>query len=89
MYKAIDVASYVINWCNDNNLVITNLKLQKLLYPFKILYSTEAKKKIRVVLEDFIPDVVHLNNINFQITPAILYEIRSFEKKSGKIVKGA
>ena len=62
-------------------------KLQKLLYPFKILYSTEAKKKIRVVLEDFIPDVVHLNNINFQITPAILYEIRSFEKKSGKKIK--
>lgn len=62
-------------------------KLQKLLYPFKILYSTEAKKKIRVVLEDFMPDVVHLNNINFQITPAILYEIRSFEKKSGKKIK--
>lgn len=32
MYKAIDVASYVINWCNDNGLTITNLKLQKLLY---------------------------------------------------------
>lgn len=32
MYKAINVASYVINWCNDNNFIITNLKLQKLLY---------------------------------------------------------
>ena len=42
-------------------------KLQKLLYAFKILYSIEARKKIRVVLEDFKPDVVHLNNINFQI----------------------
>lgn len=62
-------------------------KLQKLLYPFKILYSTEARKKIRVVLEDFAPDVVHLNNINFQITPAILYEIRDFEKKSKNKIK--
>lgn len=62
-------------------------KLQKLLYPFKILYSTEARRKIRVVLEDFAPDVVHLNNINFQITPAILYEIRDFEKKTGKKIK--
>lgn len=62
-------------------------KLQKLLYPFKILYSMEARKKIRVVLEDFMPDVVHLNNINFQITPAILYEIRAFEKKQGKKIK--
>lgn len=62
-------------------------KLQKLLYPFKILYSSEARKKIRVVLEDFAPDVVHLNNINFQITPAILYEIRDFEKKSKNKIK--
>jgi len=62
-------------------------KLQKLLYPFKILYSIEARKKIRVVLEDFKPDVVHLNNINFQITPSIIYEIRSFEKKNGKKIK--
>jgi len=62
-------------------------KLQKLVYPFKILYSTEAKKKIRIVLEDFQPDVVHLNNINFQITPAILYEIRDFEKKYDKKIK--
>lgn len=62
-------------------------KLQKLLYPFKILYSAEARKKIRVVLEDFMPDVVHLNNINFQITPSILYEIRAFEKKIQKKIK--
>ena len=34
-------------------------KLSKLFYPFKIIYSTEACKKIRAVLEDFKPDVVH------------------------------
>lgn len=62
-------------------------KLQKLMYPFKIIYSKEARKKIRAVLKDFQPDVVHLNNINFQITPSIIYEIRSFEKKMGKKIK--
>ena len=62
-------------------------KLAKLLYPFKIIYSKEARKKIRVVLEDFKPDVVHLNNINFQITPSILYEIRNFEKDTGNNIK--
>ena len=62
-------------------------KLQKLMYPFKIIYSSEARKKIRLVLEDFNPDIVHLNNINFQITPSILYEIRDFEKKTGKKIK--
>ena len=60
--------------------------LSKLLYPFRILYSFEARKKIRVVLKDFEPDVVHLNNINFQITPSIIDEIRAYKKKRIKIV---
>lgn len=58
-------------------------KWSRLLYPFKIVYSVEAKKKIREVLEDFVPDVVHLNNFNFQLTPSIIYEIRDFDKKHG------
>ena len=62
-------------------------RLQKLLYPFKIIYSVEARKKIRVVLEDFEPDVVHLNNINFQITPSILHEIDKWRKNKKKKVK--
>lgn len=52
-------------------------KLQKLLYPFKILYSQEARKKIRAVLRDFNPDIVHLNNFNYQLTPSIIYEIKA------------
>ena len=55
-------------------------KLSKLMYPVKILYSFEAKKKIRAVLDDFKPDVVHLNNINFQITPSIIDEIEAYNK---------
>ncbi len=47
----------------------------KLAYPIQTIYSREARKKIRMVLEDMKPDVVHLNNINFQLTPSILYEI--------------
>lgn len=62
-------------------------KLQKLLYPFKIIYSTEARRKIRRVLDDLAPDVVHLNNFNFQLTPSIIYEIRKFEKEKKHRVK--
>ncbi len=62
-------------------------KLGKLLYPFKIIYSLEARKKIRAVLDDMKPDVVHLNNINFQITPSIIYEIRAWEKKNSRRCK--
>ena len=61
--------------------------IRKFLYPFKIIYSVEARKKIRLVLEDFGPDVVHLNNINFQLTPSIIYEIRAYEKKHRKRVR--
>ena len=62
-------------------------KIDKLLYPFKILYSFDAKKQIRKVLEDMQPDVVHLNNINFQITPAVIDEIYNFRKRSGRNIK--
>lgn len=62
-------------------------KLQKLLYPFKIVYSFEAKRKLEEVLHDMNPDVVHLNNINFQLTPSVIYAVRSYEKKTGRKVK--
>lgn len=62
-------------------------KLQKLLYPFKIIYSREAYKKILVVLNKYAPDIVHLNNFTYQLTPSILYAIRRYEKKSGHSVK--
>lgn len=62
-------------------------KLQKLLYPFKIIYSREAKRKLLEVLRDMNPDVVHLNNINFQLTPSVIYAVRSYEKKTGRRVK--
>ena len=53
--------------------------LSKLVYPFKIIYSFDARKQIRRVLDDMQPDVVHLNNINFQITPSVIDEIRKYE----------
>ena len=60
-----------------------SLWLTKLTYPFRIIYSTEARRKIRLVLEDFQPDVCHLNNFNYQLTPSIILEIRKWEKQSG------
>ena len=73
--------------CYTSNMDFHTGKLQKLLYPFRIIYSREAKKKITVVLRDFQPDVVHLNNINFQLTPSVIYAVRDYEKKSGRKIK--
>lgn len=62
-------------------------KLGRILYPFQIIYSRTARKKLRFVLEDFAPDVVHLNNFNFQLTPSIIYEIKKYEKNTKRRVK--
>lgn len=62
-------------------------KLQKLLYPFKIIYSFEAKRGMDSVLRDMNPDVVHLNNINFQLTPSVIYAVRAYEKRTGRRVR--
>lgn len=55
-------------------------KLAKLTYPIKTVYSSEARKKLRLVLEDFQPDACHLNNFNYQLTPSIILEIRKWSK---------
>ncbi|EMS71971.1 glycosyltransferase family 4 protein [Ruminiclostridium cellobioparum] len=52
--------------------------LKKGLYPLRIIYSVEAKKKIDKVIRNFRPNIVHLNNYNYQITPSILYSIRKY-----------
>lgn len=45
----------------------------RFLYPFKIVYSFEARRKIIQVIDKFKPDVIHMNNINFQLTPSVIY----------------
>ena len=54
-----------------------------LLAPLRIIYNAEARKQIRRVLEDFQPDVVHLNNIQFHLTPSIILETNAYRKRTG------
>lgn len=61
--------------------------LKKLSYPLKTIYSKDAKNKIKIVLNDFQPDAVHLNNFNYQLTPSIIETVKEYEKKSGKKIK--
>ncbi len=55
--------------------------------PLRIVYSSEARRKIRAVLEKFQPDVVHLNNIQFHLTPSIILETEKYRRKSGRNIK--
>ncbi len=59
-------------------------KLSKLIYPIKIIYSKEARRQIRKVLNDFQPDVCHLNNFNYQLTPSIILEIVKWRNDMGR-----
>ena len=58
-------------------------KIAKLTYPIKTIYSYEARRKIRLVLDDFQPDVVHLNNFTYQITPSVILEVVKWRKETG------
>lgn len=62
-------------------------QLAKLTYPIRTIYSTEARKKLRLVLEDFCPDVCHLNNFNYQLTPAVILEIVKWREETGNQCK--
>lgn len=61
--------------------------LKKIPLAIKTVYSAEARKKIRKVLDSFSPDIVHLNNFNYQITPSVILEIRKWEKETQRRVK--
>lgn len=62
-------------------------KLSKITYPIKTIYSSEARKKLRLVLRDFKPDICHLNNFNYQLTPSVILEINKWRKKNNKNCK--
>lgn len=78
---------------NDVNAYTSNMDFHsgsvfsKLTYPIKTIYSKEARKKLRLVLDAFCPDVCHLNNFNYQLTPSIILEIVKWRKANNKKCK--
>lgn len=65
----------------------TGITLKKITYPVKTVYNFEAKRNISAVLEDFEPDVVHINNFTYHLTPSILISIEKWRKKNKKKCK--
>lgn len=63
--------------CYTENMDFHNAGgLKRIKLSLKTIYSKEARQKIGRVIDTFKPDIVHLNNINFQLTPSIIYEIK-------------
>lgn len=61
--------------------------LKNLKAPLRIVYNGEARRAIRRVLYDFAPDVVHLNNIQYHLTPSIILETEKYRNETGRPVK--
>lgn len=62
---------------NDWGIYVSPVDFHKpspsnLSYPFRIIYSQEAKEKMAALIENYHPDFIHLNNFNYQLTPSII-----------------
>lgn len=55
----------------DDKKIISRIK-----FVFNIFYSIEARNKIRKLLDEFQPDIVHIHSIFHHISPSILPEIK-------------
>ena len=60
---------------------------KNLLAPLRIIYSLEASRKMRQVLDDAQPDVVHLNNIHYHLTPSVILAVARYRRETGQPVK--
>lgn len=61
--------------------------LRNLHAPFRIVYNGEAARKLNRVLEAFQPDVLHLNNIQFHLTPSVILAADRYRRRTGKKLK--
>lgn len=58
--------------------------VQRITYPFRIIYSLDAYSKLSALLNRFSPDFVLLNNFNYQLTPSVLYSLHGYRQKTNK-----
>lgn len=45
MYRVLDICRYIINYCNDKDYNLSNLKLQKMLYFIQAFYLCKTDEK--------------------------------------------
>lgn len=63
---------YFVDEIDYNNQSTTD----KIRQAAKIIYSLEARKKLRALIEAHRPDVAHLHNIYHQLSPSIIHELK-------------
>ncbi|HEX3150225.1 MAG TPA: glycosyltransferase [Gemmataceae bacterium] len=53
------------------------------LTPFRYIDNRVARKALRRVLAEFVPDVVHLHNFYHVLSPGVLVELAAFKQRTG------
>lgn len=60
-----------------SNIYFKDINIKKGINIFsRMLYSREARQKISLLLDVFRPDIVHIHNIYYHISPSILFELK-------------
>lgn len=72
---------------NSLNLYVSPTELNKISIKnifkvFKLIYSREAKNKISKLLNQYKPDLILLNNIEYHLTPSIILAIGKYKEKN-------
>ena len=69
-----DPKNVVGNSCglNVDAVDFHKMSVDVLSYPKRVVWSEDAYWKIIEVIHEFKPDVVHLNNFNYQLTPSVI-----------------
>lgn len=55
-----------------NPMDFHRLTVETVTYPFHLIYNQDAYKKMKAICASFHPDIVHLNNFNYQLTPSVI-----------------
>lgn len=92
MFSAHNVAVYIINWCLNHSISITNLKLQKLLYFVQGEYSRE--KGTQLISDDFyawqlgpvVPEVYSEYSIFSSSTLPAQKQVVSFSTEDARVI---
>jgi len=69
-------SSYSSYFLEEQDLSNPKISFSSLKKAFKVIYSFEAKRKIKKLLQEEKPDIVHIHNIYHHITPSILPVIK-------------
>ena len=70
------IGAYTSNMDFHNHSIVAAVS-----YAMQTVYSKQARTQLKKVLDDFMPNVCHLNNFNYQLTPSIILEIVKWRKE--------